>query len=183
MQHKPYPSASHSVFSQKDSYAHRTGLSRRSFQRTLFIIITLLSLTVPGIGCQGQKNSLQVRENFGQFMNELFIQDVQEDSLSLNYTLAKPENYGIEETDTTLGEYSIDRINQNLASEENRLSHLTSYDYNALTSEQQLTYDIVLKYLRSELTLGTYDYYYECLGPTTGIQAQLPYPSGRIQLL
>jgi uncharacterized protein (DUF885 family) len=107
-------------------------------------------------------------------MNELFVQEVQTDTLSLNYSLANPEKYGIENKKTTLGEYSVSHMNEDLSVSENNLKRLLSFEYNQLTLKQKLTYDIVKKYYETDLNYGDYTYYNECLGPTTGIQAQLP---------
>ena len=140
----------------------------------LSILILLLMLFMPLSGCHLQDGSNQVQDSFDVFLNDLFIQEVQEDALSLKYSLAYPENYGITDFDNTLGEYSISSMNQELTQTENYLSRLSVYDYSLLTADQQLTYDIINNYLKLDLTFGNYTYYNECLGPTTGIQAQLP---------
>lgn len=142
--------------------------------RIIIVCSILLFLTALSIGCYKKNEPQRLQESFNRYLNELFLQEVQVDSLSLNYSLAKPENYGIVAANATLGDYGINQMRKNMAMAENRLSHLNSYDYNVLTNEQKLTYDIVQEYLKTDLALGKFDYYYECLGPTTGIQAQLP---------
>jgi uncharacterized protein (DUF885 family) len=137
-------------------------------------IVIFIGLAVNGIGCSKQTNQNQEKENFDLFMNELFKQEVQTDTLSLNYSLAYPEKYGIEYTKTTLGEYSANRMNKDLSLTENSLERLQSFPYESLTANQKLTYEIVKNYLELDLNFGNYIYYNECLGPTTGIQAQLP---------
>jgi len=92
----------------------------------------------------------------------------------LNYSLSNPENYGIENDTTTLGEYSINHMNESLMLSENYLKSLNSFNYKLLTNNQQLTYDILKNYLALDLNFGDYLYYSESLGPTTGMQAQLP---------
>lgn len=137
-----------------------------------FIFGLCLILTLGGCSIQTKQEKQQHR--FDDFMNNLFLQEVQSDSLSLNYTLAEPENYGINQTETTFGEYSINHMKEEHVISENELNHLQTFDYELLTKDQKLTYDIVKQYLEMDLALGKYNYYYECLGPTTGIQAQLP---------
>ncbi|MBP1755246.1 MAG: hypothetical protein H6Q59_1644 [Firmicutes bacterium] len=137
-----------------------------------FLIVLCLSLLFGG--CSFQTNQKKQQSRFDEFMNNLFVNEVQADSLSLNYSLAKPENYGIHQAKATFGEYSIDHMKEEHMVSENELSHLQDFDYDLLTKEQKLTYEIVEKYLETDLSLGKYNYYYECLGPTTGIQAQLP---------
>jgi uncharacterized protein (DUF885 family) len=107
-------------------------------------------------------------------MNELFVQEVQSDTLSLNYALAYPEKYGITDPQITLGDYSINNMKVDLIDTENHLKTLQLFNYKQLNSKEKLTYDIVKNYLEQNLQFGNYLYYSECLGPTTGIQAQLP---------
>lgn len=137
-------------------------------------ILCILTLLVSLIGCSQSSSQSSAQNLFDDYLYELFVKEVKSDSISLNYSLAAPENYGITDSDTTLGEYSVSHMTQNLSVSENYLSRLLSFDYNSLTSEQKLTYDILQDYLNKDLSLGNYTYYSECLGPTTGIQAQLP---------
>jgi len=138
------------------------------------IIIILLSISALVTGCSSQSKPLKEQKSFDVYLNDLFRVEVQADSLSMNYSLASPENYGIKKTKTTLGEYSINHMRKDLSSSENYLNRLLSYNYNLLTPDQKLSYAIVKKYLEQDLDFGDFMYYNECLGPTTGIQAQLP---------
>jgi len=143
--------------------------------KALFVIgIVSLVITIFAAGCTKQKRLDIVQSNFDSFLNELFLTEVQADSLSLNYSLAYPENYGIEETEATLGEFSLNQRVEDFSVDENYLKRLLSFNYDQLTNEQKLTYDIVNDYYKADLAFAAYPYYEECLGPTTGIQAQLP---------
>lgn len=146
-------------------------------KRILFyitIILTTLCLIVLMAGCSIRPKQEQVQNEFDEFLHNLFVLEVQSDTLSMNYSLAAPENYGIKDSKVTLGEYSVNHMRQALSSSENYLNRLLSFDYDSLTSDQKLTYEIVKKYLEQDLDSGDFMYYNECLGPTTGIQAQLP---------
>jgi uncharacterized protein (DUF885 family) len=146
----------------------------QKLQKRVLALILSLCLSLSLIGCSFQSKEEKQQGRFDDFMNNLFVQEVQSDSLSLNYSLAKPENFGIRQTKETFGEYSVSGMNKDHMISENHLKNLLSFDYSLLSKEQQLTYDIVKGYLETDLSLGEFDYYYECLGPTTGIQAQLP---------
>lgn len=111
---------------------------------------------------------------FQDFVNEIFITEIQSDSITLNYTLEHPENYGITEFTPTLGRYTLETMKQNLAYMENSLSLLKSYDYNKLTQEEQLLYDLLLDHFQTDNNMEELLLYQECLSPTTGFQAQLP---------
>lgn len=142
--------------------------------KDVIILITFLCLISLIAGCSRQSKQKQVQNDFEVYLNDLFIQEVQSDTLSLNYSLAYPEKYGIEEKQATFGEYGISSMNDDLFDAENNLSRLLSYDSSLLSSDQQLTYNVVSNYLEQSLKFGDFMYYPECLGPTTGVQAQLP---------
>lgn len=141
----------------------------------LYILFALFSLSlVLGVACDHPSDKEAIQSRFDDFIAEVFTREVQSDTLSLNYTLAHPEEYGIVHTKATLGEYTIDHMKEELLKKEKYLGELKKFDYNELTADQKLTYDILRHSLELELQLGDYLYYMECLGPTTGLQAQLP---------
>lgn len=133
---------------------------------TLFFCLALLFT-----GCQNEKKG---SAEFDAFTNQIFINEVQNDAITLNYTLTYPEHYGITEYTPGFGEFSIEESQNSLAQMENYLAALKEFDYNSLTEEQKLTYDIFKSYLELELSASDYLLYSEVLGPTTGLQAQLP---------
>jgi uncharacterized protein (DUF885 family) len=145
-------------------------LKKYSFYLLLLILTTLFAT-----GCKSkQDNTLSVQEDFNNFLDQVFIEEVQRDSLTLNYSVANPKNYGIENTKVSLGHYSVPYIESMLAISENYLAQLNQFDYNKLTESQKLSYDILKDDLELEKTMGDFILYNECLGPTSGIQAQLP---------
>lgn len=148
-------------------------MSKRCLRSLSFILILIL-ITSLCTACFKQNKEKRVQNDFNQFLNELFVQEVQSDTLSLNYSLENPEKFGIQLSDTTLGEYSAQDMNQGVFLTENYLKRLDSYDYEALSNEQKITYDVLKNYLEMDLDFGDFIYYNESLGPTTGIQAQLP---------
>lgn len=116
----------------------------------------------------------EARQDFNNLMNEIFKEEVTDDTLTLNYMLKDEKAFGIEKKEITLGSYSIEEMRNSLMISENRVATLETFDYDKLTKEQKLIYDIV--YLMSKQNLESADFleYAQCLGPTTGIQAQLP---------
>lgn len=136
----------------------------------LFIILIIIT------GCNKKPTAdvLETREVFNQFTNELFLEEVKSDSISLNYTLSNPKNYGIYEYTPTLGDYGLDSMIEDLASSENYLDRLKDINYKKLSKEQQLTYDIIEYILNQDESLDNMLLYPENLSPTLGIQSQLP---------
>lgn len=148
-------------------------MSKRYLRSLSFLLILILLINLC-TACFQQSRTNRVQDDFNQFLNEIFIQQVQSDSLSLNYSLENPEKFGIQITETTLGEYSVQNMNKGVILTENYLNRLNSYDYEALSHEQRITYDVLKSYLETDLNFGNFIYYNESLGPTTGLQAQLP---------
>lgn len=134
----------------------------------------MVSIASAVFGCAHHTKNQLVQRQFDNFMNDIFVQEVQSDSLSLNYSLAHPENYGIKDASPTFGKYGLSQMKKDWANSEAELKKLQSYQYDKLSSKQKLTYEIVKSYLEQQIKFKKYPYYSECLGPTTGIQAQLP---------
>lgn len=140
-------------------------------KKHILLYTLLLSFALFLTACQGEKKG---SEEFEAFTREVFIEEVQCDAITLNYTLTHPENYGITDYTPTFGEFSIEEMQNSYAEMENYLAALKEFDYNSLTEDQQLTYDIFKEYLELQLSADDYILYLEALGPNTGLQAQLP---------
>lgn len=139
-----------------------------------YFLVVFLGVLVFCFGCSKNPKPEEIQIAFDSFTHQLFVDMVQSDTLSLNYSLARPEAYGITPRETTFGEYSIAVMKNGLFKTENYLDKLKSFDYELLNEDQQLTYDILKGYLEQDMAFGNFLYYKEVLGPTTGIQAQLP---------
>ena len=144
-------------------------------KKYLALTLLLFILTISTVGCS--KNTSGNGGNpkdFDTFLDQVFSTEVQKDTLTLNYSLANPETYGIEDPAVSLGHYSVKYIDEMLVSSENYLAALKQYDYKPLSESQKLSYDILKEDLELELKVGDFILYNECLGPTIGTQAQLP---------
>lgn len=131
---------------------------------------TILSLLTPEHGSVPLTDE-DVQEAFSYFCKQAFIKEVSSDSLSLHYTLACPETYGIEMS-PSFGETGDQ--NTETVSAENYLYLLSRFPYNSLNEQQKLTYDIFQESLQNSIRLADYALYAEPLSKTIGIQAQLP---------
>lgn len=116
----------------------------------------------------------QSRQDFDILMMQIFRNEVMSDSLTLNYMVENPETYGLSEVTPSLGQYSLQEMQEDLAISENWIASMERFDYNKLSEEQKLTYDVIYAVLKQNM--GSMDLleYSECLSPTTGIQIQLP---------
>lgn len=149
----------------------------KKFTSLLLIFTMLAALTLTG--CNGikkgqQGDTGQPEQSFQEFVDELYRDEVGCDTLSLHYTLVHPENYGITLDEVTMGTYSQAENTASIEEVENCITTLKSYSYDSLSEAEQLIYDCLLFTLEANRKLAAYEYYAEPLGPTTGLQAQLP---------
>lgn len=126
-------------------------------------------------GCQKiEVDVTQEQEKFEEFIDEIFKMQVQNDTITLNYTLAEPEKYGIEPKEVTFGKYSFDSMKEDIVISENYKKRLEEFNYDALSKKQKVTFDILKDAFEAEKKYAPFLLYGEALGPTTGLQAQLP---------
>lgn len=160
-----------------------TILSNKTTKRIL-AGICLLPVCISFSGCgkffpqkrpnQNSATAKKQQQVFDTLTDEIFRKEVQSDSITLNYTLSNPEDYGITDFTPTLGEYGLEASKKQLAYAENVNAQLDQFDYNCLTEEQQLTYDVLKDYYAVSGHEEDYNYYGEALSSATGMQAQLP---------
>ena len=136
--------------SYNKKYFIMKGVLTLSFKKYAFYTF-FLTLFLFCTGCQNT-TSQKGQEAFDKFTYDIFVEEVQSDAISLNYTLSNPENYGITEYTPTFGEFSIEDMQSSYAEMENYLSALENFSYKDLTKEQQITYDIFKQYLELELS-------------------------------
>ena len=112
--------------------------------------------------------------DFDSFTMEIFRQELSGNTLSLHYTLADPAAFDIVQEKISPGTLPTTPDPESLTALQNLQIRLKAFSENGLTSEEQRTADLLSWWLTGQAAL--YDYYYlqEPLGPTLGIQAQLP---------
>ncbi|MBQ9765250.1 MAG: DUF885 domain-containing protein [Lachnospiraceae bacterium] len=153
------------------------------FKRTLPAAVTkavALTLTaamlVANIGCSKDTTTPKdaVRTAFDEFTEDIFIENICDNTINLHYTIAYPENYDIDTTSATLGEFGYDYMTESHNQIVELAEELQEFDYDLLSDEQKLTYRILEDAFEGELEGYEYIYYTEALSPLTGYQAQLP---------
>lgn len=138
-----------------------------------FLVSILLTSIFLLTGCQHFSSPESEDTAFNQFTNQLFCQEVSSSTISLHYTLENPSAYELENVPVSYGTLSTD-VTQTSASIENYRSALHSFDFDQLSSENQLTYKILDSYLETSASGVECLLYQEPLSPTIGIHAQLP---------
>lgn len=143
---------------------------------TAIAVSTLLLFSVSG--CNNSSGPASVPDaDFDEFLEELFLAEVTDDTLSLHFTLKNPEAYGIEDMEPTLGDFT-DRDFSNQEEDwedvEATFKELKSFNYADLDEKQQLTYDILYHYIEQELSMKNCNYQGTVFGQVTGVQSNLP---------
>lgn len=123
------------------------------------------------------KNSAEAKaeqKKFNNYMDEIFRNEVKLNILNLHCTLAHPENYGIDDYEVTLGEFSKEEEEESYEIIREYLMELKKFDYDLLTSEQQLTYDIFMTYIEDTLEFEDFWLYGNYMSPLNGVQSYIP---------
>lgn len=126
-------------------------------------------------GCLGPvQEEKTTGEAFEAYTDELFKEEIVKNTVNLHYTLAYPENYGITDYETSLGVFSLENMEESYQELEQMRQELLEFEPSELTEEQRLTYDILMDYAETELSVEDLMLYTEVLSPTLGYQSQLP---------
>lgn len=150
-------------------------LKKRILAFLLFISVTCASLAACGDSSDLTSSDIQKEQSsFDDYTNELFVQEMQENTINLHYTLSNPKNYGINSHKISLGSLSKEDFKNSIASIENIAERLSKYNYDALNTMQRLSYDILNDYCDRVLASIPFYYYEEPLRPTTGTHSELP---------
>lgn len=155
-------------------------------QKTMsFFCIGALLLTL--CGCSGTttpsgntspQTSLEItsaaEDSFSVFLDEFFKEYATSDSLSFHYTVSRPEKLNLELPSVSLGQFSEAAL---LASNDTATRYLTGLQglsKEVLTADEQFTYDLLEHALTHSVLPEEALLYDTPLGPTTGLQTQLP---------
>lgn len=111
---------------------------------------------------------------FDKLTASIFKEELSGNTLNLHYTLAHPEDFGIEYYTPVLPCYSADDREASEAELENYVTQLSEINYARLNENQQYTYTLLLRFLSHTKEGGSFSYYEEPLSPSSGMQSQLP---------
>ncbi|MBQ8519192.1 MAG: DUF885 domain-containing protein [Agathobacter sp.] len=119
-------------------------------------------------------NAEAVNLAFEAFTNDLFLEEITANTINLHYCVENPASFGIEEYEISLGDFSKEARDANdtyLLATKNALSQ---FSYEKLSQENQLTYDILMDFLNTQIALSEYDLYEEPFSFSGGLQMELP---------
>ena len=154
-----------------------THFLRRLLPIGLSITLIACSLT----GCQKNltyndlsSEATEENESFEAFTNQLFLGEITANSINLHYSVENPATFGITDYEISLGDFSKEARTSSLDYLKETLSDIRSFNYDMLSLENQLTYDLLVDYLTTQQNLCDFDLYQEPLGYSGGLQMELP---------
>lgn len=112
--------------------------------------------------------------SFEEFTDQLFRDEVSANTINLHYCVENPAALGIKDYEISLGDFSKEARERAPSYIEETLSEIQSFDYELLTLENQLTYDVLVDYLNTQHDLSKYDLYQEPLAFSGGLQMEMP---------
>ena len=152
-------------------------MSRKNYLKLIlifpFLLVALFFILHLGGLFSGGSFAGNGNRQFEDYTSDLFRQEVSNNAITLHYTLKVPSDYGISKTPLSLWQVSTDTVAMGAAAE-NALSRLKRYDYDALSEDNKLIYQLLEDTFSSAVAMAPYALYEEPLSPLTGTQAQLP---------
>lgn len=150
----------------------------RSLLKRVAAVGLSLILLASGTGCNRSASTVASADpDFDQFLEDLFLEDVTDNTLNLHFTLKDPAGYGIEDMEPSLGDLDdrdFSSLEEDWADIEGTFQELQSFDYDKLDEKQQLTYDILYHYMNQEISMKDCRYQGTVFGQVTGVQSNMP---------
>ena len=136
-------------------------------KKLLFILFPLLILLI-------LLGRILCHPSFSTYTSRLFRQELAQDTITLHYTLSDPEAYGFKNMSASLGDFtyaSFQKRIQNLKDQQVSLQNFLDQD---LSEQDAMTAELLDWWLTGQIEMEDFYYFQEPLGPTLGVQAQLP---------
>jgi len=164
-------------------------MKKKNFSRYLLCLFMVLVFTLSGCSLNKEEtpeetttgkpvvsvnNDYSEYTTFKDFTEFMFKENAAKSTLNLHYTLSDPSKYGIDDYIIQIADASLELIKQQEQDLANYISKLKSFDYNSLSEEEKLTYDMLIYDLELEQDYSDFYLYNSALSPTIGDNAQLP---------
>lgn len=131
----------------------------------LLLLFAILTLLLSG----SHRNEEQFRRN----AQELFQQEMVHNTLNMHYTIAHPEDFGIQSYEALLPGYVSDTRELQLKEMEKQVAFWTKLSDRGLNDQDAYARKLLALSLENSLKLQSYAYYEEPLSPASGMQSQL----------
>ena len=111
---------------------------------------------------------------FRKYTDSLFLSDIKENTINLHYSLAYPENYGIEDYEASIGDLSLEDMDKYARLIDHMDKQLKRYDRDDLSEDLAIAYDIMLDSIGQEKRVREYRFLNDPLSCADGQQQVLP---------
>lgn len=141
--------------------------------RRAIAVVLAGAMTMSLIGCNAESKEKRAQREFDEYCDELFVDEMGDNVMSVHYKLADPEKYGITVNDYTLGNFTIEDIEEGEKANKETLDKLKSFDSELLTDRQQLSLKTLIAYYEQQ---SEYDGLYmldNMFGTNSGLVANL----------
>lgn len=134
----------------------------------------LLMLPVPVLCLALFLGFTHTSRSFHNFTRNLFCSELSENTLSLHYTIANPEDFGLKNTEAKLPVFTPENKDKQGILLEESLAFLQNVNERRLNKEEAYTLELLRSYFENENSAKDYFYYDEPLSPSSGMQTQFP---------
>ena len=111
---------------------------------------------------------------FRHLTDAFFVQSLEGDPLSLHFTLAQPEQFGVSPDSCSLPVYDPDSSGKSAAAAQDLLDRLSRLRPDHLKDEERYTRELLISYLNTALEGQQFALYDEPFSPSSGMQGELP---------
>lgn len=111
---------------------------------------------------------------FHRMTNAYFARSLENDALTLHFTLADPESYGIALKNAALPVYSKEASLASAEFAQDFLDRLLHINPDRLKDQDRYTYDLLYSFLECRIAGEEFACYEEPLSPSSGMQSELP---------
>ena len=146
----------------------KISLSKRKILTALLCTAGIFALLM-GAYFTGNAN-----RRFQNICDQLFQEEMQGNTLTMHYTIANPEDFGITNYEAILPCYVSGNREESNRILSDYLTRLEELNREKLSPENAYALNMLTSYLENSLTLNQFAYYDEPLSPASGMQSQLP---------
>lgn len=154
--------------------------------KKIVALLLTLALLLAGVGCtELDKNGQPIAtptpapvktqsEMFEEYLMDSFREQVGDNIFDSRFMLKDPSAFGITDIPLTIGSIDFEEYDNPEKFWQEDYDELTAFNYNELTPEQQLIYDLIKHDLDRSKKIQKLSYLDEYNSPLLGIQSQLP---------
>ena len=136
-------------------------------KKLLFILFPLLILLI-------LLGRILFHPSFSTYTSRLFRQELAQDTITLHYTLSDPEAYGFKNMSASLGDFTYASFQKRIQDLKDQQVSLQNFLDQDLNEQDAMTAELLDWWLTGQIEMEDFYYFQEPLGPTLGVQAQLP---------